>query len=313
MKVVVTGGAGFIGSHLVDALIASGHEVAVIDNLATGSRGNVHADATLFEVDVRDHDAVCRVLDDWSPDVVSHQAAQGSVPVSVAAPVEDAQINLVGTVSMLEASRRAGVRRFVFASTGGAIYGEVPPDALATEDGPLRPLCPYAAAKLSCEQYIAMYERLHGLKATILRYANVYGPRQTPEGEAGVVSIFSLRMLAGQSVNVYARRDRGDGGGERDYVFIEDVVTAHQAAVASLVDVPIMNVCTGVGTTTIAIARSIESALGIKAEIIEADRRPGDLERAVLDPTRLRAVIKHSTPLVDGIQQTVAWFQAQAT
>src|SRR5690606_27160174 len=231
MRALVTGGAGFIGSHLVDALVARGARVAVLDNLATGRGDNVPDGVELMPVDLRDAARVYEAVAAFRPTHIFHQAAQASVKVSVDDPAADAAINIVGGLHLLDAARRAGVERVVFASTGGAIYGEVPEGERAREDWPLRPKSPYGASKAAFEQYLEVYRQNFGLPYTVLRYANVYGPRQDPFGEAGVVAIFTGRLLKGQPVQLFARREPGDDGCVRDYVWVGDVVQANLLAV----------------------------------------------------------------------------------
>ncbi|MBZ0119131.1 MAG: SDR family NAD(P)-dependent oxidoreductase, partial [Sandaracinaceae bacterium] len=226
MRALVTGGAGFIGSHVADALLAAGHEVIVFDDLSTGREGNVPQGARFVRGDLRDEAAV-EALFAERIDVIAHQAAQTSVSVSVREPLRDAQVNVLGSLVLLEAARKHEVGRIVYASTGGAIYGEVPEGERAREDWPARPLSPYACSKLAFEHYLEAYRREHGLASTILRYANVYGPRQDPHGEAGVVAIFGRRLIDGQALSIHAMRDAGDDGCVRDYVYVGDVVRAN--------------------------------------------------------------------------------------
>ncbi|MDQ3034786.1 MAG: NAD-dependent epimerase/dehydratase family protein [Myxococcota bacterium] len=310
MKTLITGGAGFIGSHVADACIADGHEVWIIDDLSSGSRANVPAKATLIELDIRDLEALEDVITDVRPDAVSHQAAQVSVAVSTREPQRDARTNIIGTLNLLESCARNGVKHVVFASTGGAIYGEIP----APEKGQVgrvpTPLSPYACSKLAVEAYLGYYRHAHGLASTILRYANVYGPRQDPHGEAGVVAIFAQRVLAGEPIQVNARAQAGDAGCIRDYVFVGDVVRANRMALAGKIDVPIIDVGTGIETTTQELAKKIEAAAGVKAKLGTGPKRAGDVERSVLEPwSGLGATV----PLEQGIAETVAWFRARAT
>lgn len=308
MRVLVTGGAGFIGSHVVDALLERGHEVTVLDDLSTGSRRNLAAGAAFEEIDLRDRARVHGLVARLRPDVVCHQAAQTSVAVSAREPVRDAEINIVGSLHLLDACVRFGVGRVVFASTGGAIYGEVPEGELATTDWEPKPLSPYACAKLAVERYLDAYRSEHDLASTVLRYANVYGPRQDPHGEAGVVAIFARRLLAREAIRINAMRTPGDDGCVRDYVFVEDVVRANVEAVEGRLEGTV-NVATGVPTTTRAIADGLITALGVTPTVEAGPRRPGDLQRSVLqtDP-RLGEV----TPLDRGLAQTAAWFERNA-
>jgi UDP-glucose 4-epimerase len=309
MRVLVTGGAGFIGSHVADALLERGHAVWVLDDLSTGSARNVHDQVTFIEGDIRDPDVVERAFRDARPEVVNHQAAQTSVSVSVREPVRDADVNVLGSLHLLEACVRHGVPRFVFASTGGAIYGEVPEGERADADAPAAPLSPYGCAKLAVEGYLGAYRHEHGLASTVLRYANVYGPRQDPHGEAGVVAIFCHRLLEGQPLQINARRETGDAGCVRDYVYVQDVVRANVSATEAALpaSAPILNVGTGVGTSTGELAERLARAHGVEPPVRFAARRPGDLERSVLEPHP--ALGDKFTDISDGLARTLDWFR----
>lgn len=310
MRILITGGAGFIGSHLADAVLAAGDEVAVLDDLSSGQLEYVPAGARFYEADIRDQGAVDRVFDEFRPEIVSHQAAQKSVAASAREPLFDAQVNVIGSLILLEAARATGVRHFVFASTGGAIYGEIPEGA-ASEAWPPRPHSPYAAAKAGVEHYLQVYSSLYGMRATALRYANVYGPRQDPEGEAGVVAIFAQRVLAGQPVTVYARRTPGDGGGLRDYIHVSDVVSAHQLVLRDGI-AGTLNVGTGEAASTARILELVERAAGRKVEARQVGVRPGDLERSALDPAALMAHgWQPAMAMAEGIAATVEWFRSR--
>ncbi|MGQ9734998.1 MAG: NAD-dependent epimerase/dehydratase family protein [Thermaceae bacterium] len=313
MRVLVTGGAGFIGSYIVEDLLRRGLEVAVLDNLSTGRRENLPPGVPLYEVDLRDKEGVYRVFRDFRPTHVSHQAAQASVKVSVEDPLLDFSINLQGGLNLLEAVRAMGVEKVIFASTGGALYGEVPEGERATEDWPMKPKSPYAASKASFEHYLAAYGQSYGLKWVSLRYGNVYGPRQDPHGEAGVVAIFIGRILAGQPVTLYARKTPGDEGCVRDYIYVEDVVEAHALALGLE---GVYNVGTGEGRTTQEVLLAAAQALGRKGEEVQvqhAPPRPGDLERSVLSPLRLQEKgWRPKTAFEEGVARTAAWFKAQA-
>lgn len=312
MRVLVTGGAGFIGSHVADALLAAGHEVAVLDDLSTGRRENVPKAARFFEADVRDAAHVGEAFAAFKPECVAHQAAQTSVSVSTREPVRDAAINVVGGLVVLDASVKHGVGRFVFASTGGAIYGEVPDGTRAAVDTPPRPLSPYACAKYAFEAYLGAYAHEHGLRSIVLRYANVYGPRQDPYGEAGVVAIFTERLMARQPIQINARRAVGDDGCVRDYVYVGDVVRANVAAISGTAPAAVFNVCTGEATTTMQLARTLESELGVRAEIGSGPRRAGDIERSVLEPG-VAVALGPATSLDAGLRETIAWFRARSS
>jgi UDP-glucose 4-epimerase len=310
MRILVTGGAGFIGSHITDAFVSDGHDVAVIDDLSTGHRENVNSKARFVEGDIRNEATVNALFADFRPEIVCHQAAQTSVSVSTREPLRDADINVLGSVVLLQAAVTYRVQRFLFASTGGAIYGEVPSGSRATVEWWPKPLSPYACSKLAFEGYLRAYQHEHGLEYTILRYANVYGPRQDPHGEAGVVAIFSKRLCRGEPIRVNAMREEGDAGCIRDYVYVGDVVEANRKAVAGLISAQIANVCTGVEATTLDLVRRLESSLGVKADLGFAPRRPGDLERSVLDPTG--GPLSSPVDLADGIATTAAWFRERS-
>jgi len=309
MRVLVTGGAGFIGSHIVDALREKGAEVAVLDDFSSGRRENLPQGVRVYEVDVRDRAGVQAAFEDFAPTHVSHQAAQISVAASVKDPLFDASVNVLGGLNVLEAARGVGVRHVVFASTGGAIYGEVPEGRRADESWPARPASPYAAAKAAFEHYLEVYRAQFGLRFAALRYGNVYGPRQDPHGEAGVVAIFARRLIAGKPVRVYARRGKGDSGGVRDYVYVGDVVAANLLALEQGLE-GVYNVAAGAGRSTREVLDAVARALGARPEVEWAGVRPGDLERSVLDPARLRALgWEPVTPFDRGIRKTVEWFK----
>jgi len=309
MLILVTGGAGFIGSHVADALLAAGHEVVVADDLSSGRRTNVPSDAVFAEIDIRDGAAVKALFDNHRFDAICHQAAQTSVSVSTREPLRDAQINVLGSLNLLEEARQRDIGRFVFASTGGAIYGEVADGTTADESVRPQPISPYACSKLAFEGYVAAYRHEHGLTATVLRYANVYGPRQDPHGEAGVVAIFSQRLVAGEPIRVNAMREPGDDGCVRDYVSVRDVVRANLAALEGKLEAPVLNVGTGIGTSTRALANAIQRALGTDAPVADGPRRAGDLERSVLRP---HDALPPTVDIAAGIEETAHWFRDQA-
>jgi UDP-glucose 4-epimerase len=308
MRILVTGGAGFIGSHVADAALERGHEVLVLDDLSSGRRENVPKAATFAEVDLRSGQKVAEVVGKFRPDVISHQGAQTSVAVSTREPVRDAEINVVGGIHLANAAVQHGVKRLVFASTGGAIYGEVPEGKRAKEGDRTTPLSPYACSKLAFESYLRYFAHEHGLKSTVLRYANVYGPRQDPHGEAGVVAIFAQRLQAKEPIQINAKSQPGDDGCIRDYVFVGDVVRANIAAIDGTIAEPIMNVGTGLPTTTKMIAEQLQRVIGAGSEVKSGPRRPGDLERSVLDPTLFESKLGPATPLADGLTETAQWF-----
>ncbi len=314
-SILVTGGAGFIGSHLADAFLADGHRVTILDDLSSGKRENVPDGAELHILDIRSSEAA-DLLRRQAPDLLVHQAAQMDVRRSVADPVHDADVNLRGFLNLLEAARECGTRRVLFASTGGAIYGEqdVHP---APEDHPARPVSPYGVAKLAGERYLYYYHHEHGFDTTCLRYANVYGERQNPHGEAGVVAIFLDRLLAGEPVTI-----NGDGLQTRDYVHVSDVVRANLAAgqaaarrlAAGEPDFRVYNVGTGVETSVVELYRELASAVGSELEAAHGPAKPGEQRRSSVDASRLRDELGIPGPLAlrEGFQRTAEWFERRA-
>jgi len=311
MRALVTGGAGFIGSHLTDRLVAGGYEVTVVDNLSTGRVENltealqtgrcefVSADVTT--------DAAAAAIAAANPDLVFHLAAQIDVRVSVADPVRDAQANVIGTVNVLEAARRAGCRKVLFASSV-AIYG--PPQRLpVTEQTPPNPLSPYAVSKLSGETYLRQFHALYGLDTTTMVLTNTYGPRQNPHGEAGVIAIFTDAMVAGRRTRLF-----GDGGNTRDYVYVADVVDAFARAATNPATAGLrLNVATGVPTSDRDLHDIVAAATGASAAPERAPARLGDLRDMVVAINRTCTVLgwQPRTVLVDGVAETVAWMRGQ--
>lgn len=302
-KILVTGGAGFIGSHVVDTYINAGHDVVVVDNLSTGRRENVNPAASFHEADIRD-EKLAEIFARERPDVVNHHAAQASVPLSVAWPAYDAEVNVLGSLNLLEQARQHGVQRVIYASTGGAVYGE--PQYLPCDEAhPIRPLSPYGASKHAVEHYLQLYQQLHGLGYTILRYANVYGPRQDPHGEAGVVSIFTDRMLAGEPATVH-----GDGLQERDFVYVGDCARANLAALEQGRD-GIYNVGTGTGTTINDLFDRLAALTGYSHPHQHGPERLGDIYRSFLS-AELAARELGWQPvytLEQGLRETVDYFR----
>jgi UDP-glucose 4-epimerase len=312
MRILVSGGAGFIGSHIVEGARAAGHSVAVLDNLSTGKRANVPDGVPLFELDLRDRQQVRAVLTELKPDVVSHQAAQASVAVSVREPYLDADVNVMGGLNLLDACVNAGAKKVVFASTGGAIYGEVPEGKWAAEDTRPAPISPYAISKLAFEQLLDVYRTHHGLDSTVLRYANVYGPRQDPHGEAGVIAIFFDTVLAGGALRVNARREQGDAGCVRDYVYVGDVARANLSALEGRLPERVMNVGTGAAITTLELATQIARVAGRPLTPVFGPPRAGDIERSVLDSARFVNVLGAPMPLAQGLRHTFEWYRSLA-
>ena len=310
MKVLVTGGAGFIGSHVAEAAVDAGHEVMVVDDLSTGLTANVPPGADFHPVDICNRDAFRELALHFKPDAISHQAAQASVSVSVREPVLDAKVNVIGSINVAQVAIECE-SRLVFASTGGALYGEVAEGELAGEDWPARPLSPYACSKASFELYLRALGETAGLRYTTLRYANVYGPRQNPHGEAGVVAIFLQRLLRGQPIQVNARAVEGDDGCVRDYVYVRDVVRANLAAFDGALDARTINIATGVPTSTRWLADRLVELAGQPAAVNDGPFRAGDLERSVLDPAVMVSILGEPTPLDRGLLATAEWFRDQ--
>jgi UDP-glucose 4-epimerase len=302
VRAVVTGGAGFIGSTLVDTLLSRGDEVHVVDDLSSGRPEQVSDGATLHVLDIRD--TLADALADVRPEVVFHLAAQVDVRVSVVDPVRDAQTNVLGTVNVLELARRHDAQ-VVFASTGGAIYGECDGRPLA-EDDERRPLSPYGTSKLAGEEYLASWNRLHGTRHVALRLGNVYGPRQDPHGEAGVVAIFLSRIRGGSPARIF-----GDGRQTRDYVFAGDVVRAFVAAVGA--EGGVFNVGTGIETSVLELWQACTQAAGVAAEVEHDAARLGELRRSCLDPARAERVLgwRPEVPLREGLRRTWEWIREE--
>jgi len=306
MKVLVTGGAGFIGSHIADRLLADGHEVVVLDDLSTGHVEQVPKKARFYQMELGSPwlDELFRIE---RLDAVVHEAAQASVRKSVQDPVFDASVNVLGTIAVLQASVRHQVRRVLFASTGGAIYGDsdqVP----TTEDAPALPVSPYGAAKLASEVYLRTFHALHGLSFAALRYANVYGPRQDPHGEAGVVAIFSQRLLAGEPARI-----NGDGKQTRDFVYVGDVADANARALTSDA-VGSFNVGTGIETDVNRIFAILRGLAGSRQQEMHGPGMPGEQRRSAVDPSKIQRVMgwQPRTKLEDGLSQTMQFFRAAA-
>ncbi len=303
MKVLVTGGAGFIGSHIVDRLIQEGHDVVVVDNLSTGKKKNLNRAARFYKMDILSP-KIEKIFKKEKPDLISHHAAQMDVRRSVADPIFDAQVNILGFLNVLGNAVRHGAKKVIFASSGGAVYGEqqVFP---APETHPLHPVSPYGISKLSGEHYLYYYQRVAGLSYVALRYANVYGPRQDPFGEAGVVAIFSQKTLLSDQPII-----NGNGKQTRDYVFVEDVVEAHMAVLEDGVQ-GIFNVGTGKETSVNQLFRHLVEITGAKVKEVYGPEKRGEQIRSVLDYARLKKATdwEPKVQLQDGLKLTVDFFR----
>jgi UDP-glucose 4-epimerase len=302
VRILVTGGAGFIGSNVTDRFVELGHEVAVFDDLSTGFREFVHREARLFQGDLADPAAVDRCIAEFEPDVVDHHAAQIDVRKSVSDPVWDARVNILGSIGLLQACTRHRVKKLIYASTGGALYGEGK-QLPATESHPVNPEAPYGASKHTVEHYLYLWKLLHGLDYTVLRYPNVYGPRQNPHGEAGVNAIFIGLMLEGKRPRVF-----GDGKAVRDYLYVSDVVEANVLALEKGSG-EMLNLGTGVGTSVNDIVNELKKILGVPLDAIHEPPRPGEVQRIYLDATRAKRVLGWTckVPFAEGLRRTVEW------
>lgn len=303
MKVLVTGGAGFIGSHVVDLLVEAGHEVVVVDNLSTGRKSNLNPRAKFYQVDIRSQDLE-KVFQDERPEVIDHHAAQMDVRRSVADPIYDADINVLGGLNLLNLSVKYGVRKFIHISSGGAVYGE-PVYVPCDENHPVKPLCPYGATKYILELYLYMFNINYGLDYTILRYGNVYGPRQDPAGEAGVVAIFTGLMLKGAPVTIF-----GSGEQVRDYVFVKDCARANLIAVDKGSH-QVFNLGCGVPTTVNQIFGGLKEIIQYPLAANYAPARTGETFQIYLSPERAKDQLGWSADvtLMEGLRKTVKYFQ----
>jgi UDP-glucose 4-epimerase len=309
MKVLITGGAGFIGSHVADAYLAAGLEVVVVDDLSRGTRANLPPEVPFYQLDIRDRAALAEVFAREKPELVNHHAAQIDVRHSVRDPIFDAECNIVGSLQLLQLAVRFQVQRFVYASTGGAIYGE-PEQLPAGEAAPVEPLAPYGISKHTFEHYLLNARRLYGLPFVVLRYGNVYGPRQSSQGEAGVVAIFCEQMLRGITPTIY-----GDGKKTRDYVEVSDVARANLQAL-KYGEGEIFNIATGLATTDYEVFLAVRDALGVPPfEPNYAPKRPGEVDHIYLD-VRKAAQGLNWRPVENfrtGVAKTAEWFRQHFT
>jgi UDP-glucose 4-epimerase len=305
MRVLVTGGAGFIGSHVAEACLAAGHEVLVLDDLSSGKRENLPKTARIEACDIRSPRAAALVRD-FRPAALIHHAAQMSVTRSVAEPAFDADVNVLGLINVVEAARKVGLERVVFASSGGTVYGETESYPMG-EDTPTHPVCPYGVSKLSGEHYLFYFRRVFGLSYAALRYANVYGPRQDPHGEAGVIAIFSKKLLKGEDVTIF-----GDGEQTRDYVYVADVVRANLSALTGDFCGSV-NIGTGRETNVNELYAVIKRHAAGPGKAMHAAPRDGELRRSVLDVSMAARALgwKPTVSLADGLEETVDFFRSR--
>jgi UDP-glucose 4-epimerase len=303
VKALVTGGAGFIGSHVSDRLIALGHDVIIVDNLSTGKIENLPAQAKFYQLDIRDKH-LGDVFRTEKPEVVFHQAAHADVTRSVREPEYDASVNILGSLNLLECCREYGIRKFIYASTGGALYGE-PCYIPADEAHPIDPVCPYGVSKHVVEQYLFTYRVNHGLEYTVLRYPNVYGPRQDPHGEAGVVAIFSLQLLTGKRPVIF-----GDGTKTRDYCNVADIAEANVLALNSPVS-GTYNLGRGIEVTDLEVFETVRDAVGSTAEPMFAAIRPGEVEHMALNAAKAEQELgwKWRVDMTDGVAEAVTYYR----
>ena len=302
---MVTGGAGFIGSHVVDTFLANDYEVVVVDDLSTGRLSNLNPAATFYQIDIRSPELE-EIFKEEEPDFIDHHAAQMDVRRSVDDPLFDADVNVLGSIKLIELARKHQVKRFIYISTGGAVYGE--PEYLPCDEAhPINPICPYGASKHTVEHYLFMYQELYDLDYVVLRYPNVYGPRQDPHGEAGVVAIFTGQMLKGEQVVI-----NGDGKQERDFVYVEDCARANLLALTAENPNTIFNLGYGYGTSINDIYSNLKAATDYKMSAIHGPEKAGETQRIYLEATNARQELNW-TPTVGlevGLQNTVDYFRS---
>ena len=304
MKILVTGGAGFIGSHVVDTYIANGYQVVVVDDLSTGRLSNLNSAATFYQMDIRSPELE-RVFEKERPDFVNHHAAQMDVRRSVADPLFDADVNIMGSINLLEQARKFEVKRFIYISSGGAVYGE--PEYLpCDEKHPIQPICQYGASKYTVERYLYLYRHIYGLDYVVLRYGNVYGPRQNPHGEAGVVAIFTALMLSGQQVTI-----NGDGEQQRDFVYVKDCANANLLALTCDKVNTVNNIGSGIGSSVNEIYWTLKAISGFDQEVYHGPAKLGETRRIYLDTTQAELNLgwRPTMRLQEGLAITVDYLQ----
>lgn len=308
MRILISGGAGFIGSHVADALIERGHIVTILDNLSSGSEENINRRAKFHKFDIGNRKRLEKLFEKVRPEAVFHFAAQINIRTSVEDPSADATTNIMGSLSLIELAARHGVKKFVFASTGGAMFDDATPRP-TPESIPAAPLSPYGIAKLSIEHYLRFFRQIHGLPYVVLRYANVYGPRQNAHGEAGVISIFLTRMLEGTAPII-----NGDGLQTRDYVYVGDVAEANVKALDSAIEEGVFHIGTGIETSVNDIFRMLNWQFGKAFEEVHGPAKPGEISASALNARRAKEVLgwEPKVALSEGLVATATWFKARA-
>jgi len=304
MKILVTGGAGFIGSHIVDTYIALGHKVIVLDNLSTGKIEFVNKRAKFYKCDIRDKTEIAKIITQEKPEIINHHAAQISVRDSVADPIFDAQVNILGLLNLMELGRKNGAKKVIFASSGGVVYGEAKVIPTVENYKEVLPLSPYGITKLTSEYYLNFYLQTYKVPYIALRYGNIYGPRQNPHGEAGVVAIFSLKILKGEQPII-----NGDGRQTRDYVYVDDIVDANKIALETQ-EAGSFNIGTGIETNVVEIYQQLKKISGSSQEALHGPAKPGEQRRSALDSNKAKNILgwQAKTDLIKGLRQTYHYF-----
>lgn len=304
MRILVTGGAGFIGSNVVDRFVAEGHEVLIVDNLSSGLQQNLNPSASFHNLDIRDADALNQIVAEFQPEVIDHHAAQIDVRRSVLDPIFDLETNILGSIRLFQAAASHGVRKIIYASTGGALYGEAR-TLPADENHPVNPESPYGVSKHTVEHYLYFFRQTEGIDYTVLRYPNVFGPRQNPHGEAGVNAIFIGLMTEGKTPTIF-----GDGEQVRDYVYVDDIAHANSLALQKG-SAEIVNLGWGRGISVNQIFQELRHLIEFKDEPIYAAARPGEVQKIYLDATRARSVLGWEPKITfeEGLARTLRWYQ----